>query len=95
MILNSNKLDVSVITKPAPQLSPLWPPKYLFIKCGINIAEITPDKRQYSNNKVLVSKSPKLSRSLNDKNSTIKNTILYDDKIISYDHSNVQLQGLI
>ena len=41
---------------------------------------------QYSNNKVLVSKSPKLSRSLNDKSITIKNTILYDDKIISYDH---------
>ena len=53
MILNSNKLVVSVITKLAPQLSPLCPPKDLFIKFGIKMEVINPDKMQYINNKVL------------------------------------------
>ena len=53
MILNSNKLVVSVITKPAPQLSPLCPPRNLFIKCGINIEVVNPEAMQYINNKVL------------------------------------------
>ena len=53
MILNSNKLVVSVITKPAPQLSPLCPPNDLFIKCGINIEVANPEEMQYINNKVL------------------------------------------
>ena len=51
MILNSNKLVVSVITKPAPQLSPLCPPRNLFIKCGINIEVVNPEEMQYINNK--------------------------------------------
>ena len=53
MILNSNKLIVSVITKLAPQLSPQWPPKDLLIKFGINIEGINPDKIKYINNKIL------------------------------------------
>ena len=53
MILNSNKLIVSVITKPAPQLSPLCPPRNSFIKCGINIEVVNPEEMQYINNKVL------------------------------------------
>ena len=52
MILNSNKLVVSVITKPAPQLSPLWPPNNLFIKCGINTEVVTPEEMQYISNKL-------------------------------------------
>ena len=53
MILNSNKLVVSVITKPDLQLSPLCPPRYLFIKYGINIEVVNPEEMQYINNKVL------------------------------------------
>ena len=53
MILNSNKLVVSVITKLAPQLSPLCPPKDLFIRFGINIEVVKPDEMQYNNNKEL------------------------------------------
>ena len=53
MILNSNKLVVSVITKLAPQLSPLCPPKDLFIKFGTKIEVIKPDEMQKNNNKVL------------------------------------------
>ena len=53
MILNSNKLVVSVMTKLAPQLSPLCPPNDLFINFGINIEVIKPDKMQYINNKIL------------------------------------------
>ena len=53
MILNSNKLVVSVITKLAPQLSPLCPPKDLLIKFGINIEGIKPDIIKYNSNKVL------------------------------------------
>ena len=53
MILNNNKLVVSVITKPAPQLSPLCPSMNLLIKCGINIEVVNPEEMQYINNKVL------------------------------------------
>ena len=52
MILNINKLVVSVITKPAPQLSPLCPPSDLFRKYGINVEVINPDTIQYIKNKV-------------------------------------------
>ena len=53
MILRSNKLVVSAITKLAPYVSPLCPPKDLFIKFGISIEVIKPDKIQYINNKVV------------------------------------------
>ena len=53
MILNINKLVVSVITKHAPQLSPLCPPKDLFIKYGINMEGIKPEKIKDINNKIL------------------------------------------
>ena len=53
MILNINKLVVSAITKHAPQLSPLCPPKDLFIKFGIDIEDIKPVKMQYINKQVL------------------------------------------
>ena len=41
---------------------------------------------RYNDNKLLISKSPKLSKTSGEKYSLIKNTILYDEKIISYDH---------
>ena len=53
MILNNNKLVVSVMTKLAPQLSPLCPPNDLFIKFGIKMEVIKPVEMQYINNKVL------------------------------------------
>ena len=53
MILNNSKLVVSVTTKLAPKLSPQWPPKYLFIKLGINAEDIKPENMQYINKKVL------------------------------------------
>ena len=53
MILNSNKLVVSVMTKLAPQLSPLCPPKDLFRQYGIIMDVIKPVEMQYINNKVL------------------------------------------
>ena len=53
MIPKINKLVVSVITKLAPYVSPLCPPKDLFIKFGIKIEVIKPDKMQYINIKIL------------------------------------------
>ena len=53
MILSSNKLLVSVMTRLAPYVSPLCPPRHLFIKCGIEMDVIKPDKMQYVNKKVL------------------------------------------
>ena len=53
MILNINKLVVSVITKHAPQLSPLCPPKDIFIKYGMNMEVIKPEKIKDINNKIL------------------------------------------
>jgi outer membrane protein assembly factor BamB len=41
---------------------------------------------KYNDNKLLISKSSKLSKTLGSKYSLIKNTVLYNKKIISYDH---------
>jgi len=41
---------------------------------------------KYNDNKLLISKSSKLSKTLGSKYSFIKNTVLYNKKIISYDH---------
>ncbi len=56
-----------------------WPQE--FASNSNNISNI-----EYDNNKILVSKSSKLSRNLKGENDIKKNTILYKDKIISYDH---------
>ena len=41
------------MTKLAPQLSPLCPPKDLFINFGIKMEVNKPEKKQYINNKIL------------------------------------------
>lgn len=56
-----------------------WPQE--FASNTNNISNI-----EYDNNKILVSKSSKLSKNFGSKNNTAKNTILYNNKIISYDH---------
>ena len=56
-----------------------WPQE--FASYTNNVSNI-----KYDDNKLLISKSPRLSKTLGKKYSTIKNTILYDEKIISYDH---------
>ena len=78
MILNINKLLVSVITKLAPQLSPQWPSKDLFIRCGINIEVIKPDKMQYINNKVL-----DMFKLVKNRKSIIPMEIIINDGLIS------------
>ena len=80
MILNINKLIVSVITKVAPQLSPLCPPKYLFIDFGISLEVIKPDKKQYINNKVL-----DMLRLVENRNSNIPIVIIINEGRISLD----------
>ena len=78
MILNKNKLVVSVITKLAPQLSPLCPPKDLFIKFGIDIEVIKPDKMQYINKKELYR-----FKSCENRKSIIPIEIIINDGLIS------------
>ena len=52
-----------------------WPQE--FASNTNNISNI-----EYDNNKILVSKSSKLSRNFGSKNNTAKNTILYNNKIV-------------
>ena len=80
MILNINKLVVSVITKHAPQLSPLCPPKDLFIKYGINMEVIKPEKIKDINNKIL----DRFKLFENRKNIMPK-LIIINDGLISFD----------
>ena len=80
MILNSNKLVVSVITKPAPQVSPLCPPRNSFIKCGINIEVVNPEEMQYINNKVLDK-----FKLVVDKKNIIPTQIIINEGLISWE----------
>ena len=80
MILNSNKLVVSVITKLAPQLSPQCPPKDLFIKLGVTIEVVKPDVMIYINNKVL-----DIFILVENRKSIIPIEIIINDGLISLD----------
>ena len=80
MILNINKLVVSVITKLAPQLSTLCPPKDLFIKFGIDIEDIKPVKMQYINKQVL-----DIFKLVKNRKSIIPKEIIINDGLISLD----------
>ena len=80
MILNSNKLVVSVITKLAPQLSPLCPPKEFFIKFGIIIEVNKPDSMQYINKQVL-----DIFKLVKNRKSIIPKEIIINDGLISLD----------
>ncbi len=53
MKLSINKLVVSVMIKLAPQLSPLCPPKDLYIRYGINIEVSKPEEKQVINSQEL------------------------------------------
>ncbi len=56
-----------------------WPQE--FASNTNNISNI-----DYADNKVLLLKSSRLSKNFRDNDYTAKNTVFYDDKIISYDH---------
>ena len=80
MILNSNKLVVSVMTKLAPYVSPLCPPIDLLIKYGIKIELLKPEKMQYINNKVF-----DIFKLIKNKNDTIPMKSIINDGNISLD----------
>ena len=80
MMLNNSKLVVSVITKLAPKLSPEWPPKYLFIKLGIDTEDVKPENKQYINKKVL-----DMFKLVKDRKSIIPVKTIITDGIISLD----------
>ena len=80
MIPNNSKLIVSVITKTAPQLSPLCPPKDLFIKYGTDIEVIKPNERQYMNTKLV-----DRLKSVNNRKNIIPKHIKMNDGINSFD----------
>ena len=80
MILKSNKVIVSVITKPAPLLSPLCPPRNLFIKCGINIEVVNPKEIQYINNKL-----EDKFKLFEDKNNIMPIKIIINEGLISWE----------
>ena len=80
MMPNINKLIVSVITKPAPYVSPLWPPNDLFRIYGIMIEVIKPEKMQYINNKLL-----ERFILFNNRKNIIPKRIVINDGLISFD----------
>ena len=67
------------MTKPAPQLSPLCPPRDLFIKYGINIEVIKPVKIQDINNELFAR-----FKLVENRKNIIPKQIIINDGFISF-----------